>query len=150
MPTGQPQKPEKLMDQVRKVLRLHHYAIRTERAYCDWIRRYVKFHGMKSRGDLQDGKAKVELFLTDLAVRATRRKKIPTVLTPEEALQVIGLLSGSPQLVVKLLYGSGLRLLEALRLRVKDIDFKMLTVTVRGGKGGEDWVRVNRFAPRDF
>lgn len=184
MPTGQPQKPEKLMDQVRKVLRLHHYAIRTERAYCDWIRRYVKFHGMKSRGDLQDGKAKVELFLTDLAVRggvavatqnqafnallflygrvleqplegvdavrATRRKKIPTVLTPEEALQVIGLLSGSPQLVVKLLYGSGLRLLEALRLRVKDIDFKMLTVTVRGGKGGEDRVRVNRFAPRDF
>lgn len=61
MPSGQPEKQEKLMDKVRAVLRLNHYAIRTERAYCDWIRRYVKFHGMKSRADLQDGKAKVEV-----------------------------------------------------------------------------------------
>jgi hypothetical protein len=40
----------KLMDQVREVLRVKHYAIRTEQAYCDWIRRYVRFHGMRSRG----------------------------------------------------------------------------------------------------
>jgi hypothetical protein len=56
------------MEQVRGVLRLHHYALRTEQAYCDWIRRYVKFHGMKSREDLLDGKRKVEAFLTHLAV----------------------------------------------------------------------------------
>src|SRR5437762_11752891 len=42
----------KLMDQVREVLRLKHYSIRTERCYCDWIRRYVKFHHMKNRTDL--------------------------------------------------------------------------------------------------
>lgn len=42
----------KLLDQVREVMRLKHYSIRTERCYCDWIRRYIKFHGMRSREDL--------------------------------------------------------------------------------------------------
>ena len=42
----------KLMDQVREVLRLRHYSIRTERCYCDWIRRYIKFHHLRSRADL--------------------------------------------------------------------------------------------------
>jgi integron integrase len=159
---------------MRSVLRLHRYAVRTERAYCDWVRRYVKFHGMKSREDLAGGKAKVEAFLTDLAVRgqvaaatqnqafqallflygrvleqplegvdalrAARQPRVPEVLTPEEARRVIALLNGVPQLVVKLIYGSGLRLMEALRLRIKDVDFKLLSVTVRGGKGGLDRV----------
>ena len=58
----------KLMDQVREVLRVKHYAIRTERAYCDWIKRYVHFHRMRSREDLFPGTDKVELFLSDLAV----------------------------------------------------------------------------------
>jgi hypothetical protein len=58
----------KLMDQVREVLRLKHYAIRTERCYCDWIRRYIRFHRMKSRQELVPGTAKVEEFLGDLAV----------------------------------------------------------------------------------
>jgi len=58
----------KLMDQVREVLRLKHYSIRTERCYCDWIRRYIRFHKMRSREDLAPGKAKIELFLSDLAV----------------------------------------------------------------------------------
>ena len=42
----------KLLDQVREVMRLKHYSIRTEKAYCDWVRRYVKFHGMQSREEL--------------------------------------------------------------------------------------------------
>ena len=62
-----PQAP-KLMDQVRNYMRLHHYSLHTERAYCDWIRRYVSFHHMKSRDDLQDGERKIEEFLTHLAV----------------------------------------------------------------------------------
>jgi integrase len=74
------------------------------------------------------------------AVRARKARRVPAVLTPEEARRVIALLSGAPQLVVKLLYGSGLRLMEALRLRVKDLDFRMLSVTVRDGKGGKDRV----------
>lgn len=65
---GQPAKTPKLLDQVRAVLRVQRYALRTERAYCDWVRRYVKFHGMKSREDLAGGTRKVEAFLTHLAV----------------------------------------------------------------------------------
>ena len=59
----------KLLDQVREVMRLKHYSIRTERCYCDWIRRYVKYHGMRRREDLQGAEPKVEAFLSDLAVR---------------------------------------------------------------------------------
>ena len=59
----------KLLDQVREVMRLKHYSIRTERCYCDWIRRYIHFHKMKLREELtQEPKAKMELFLSDLAV----------------------------------------------------------------------------------
>ena len=50
----------RLMEQVREIMRLRHYAIRTEEAYCDWIRRYVKFHGMRSREELFPGTTKVE------------------------------------------------------------------------------------------
>ena len=59
----------KLLDQIRNVLRLHHYSIHTERAYLDWIRRYVHFHQMRSREDLADGERKIEAFFTDLAAR---------------------------------------------------------------------------------
>ena len=59
----------KLLDQVREVMRLKHYSIRTEKAYCDWIRRYVKFHGMQSREELQPTEAKMELFISDLAAK---------------------------------------------------------------------------------
>jgi hypothetical protein len=58
----------KLMDQVREVLRVKHYALRTEQAYCEWIRRYVKFHRMRSREELFPGTDRVELLLSDLAV----------------------------------------------------------------------------------
>ena len=56
------------MDQVRELLRVRHYAIRTEQSYCDWIRRYIRFHGMRSREELIPGTGKVEMFLSDLAV----------------------------------------------------------------------------------
>ncbi len=60
---------------------------------------------------------------------------LPSVLTHEEAITVITQLSGIYQIVAKLLYGSGLRLSEALRLRVKDIDFAQTQIVVRDGKG---------------
>jgi site-specific recombinase XerD len=56
------------------------------------------------------------------AMRAKKPKRLPTVLTKEEALTVLGRLSGTHQIMAKLLYGSGLRLMECLRLRVKDIN----------------------------
>ena len=58
----------KLLDQVCEVMRLKHYSIRTERCYCDWIRRYIRFHHMRSREDLQGAETKIEQFLSDLAV----------------------------------------------------------------------------------
>jgi site-specific recombinase XerD len=58
----------KLLEQVREIMRLRHYSIRTEQSYGDWIRRYVRFHRMRSRAELTPGEAKVEQFLSDLAV----------------------------------------------------------------------------------
>jgi integron integrase len=168
----------KILDQIRQVLRLHHYSIHTERAYLDWIKRYIAFHRMKSRDDLAEGEQKIEAFLTHLvvdqrvaaatqnqamnalvflykrvleqplnetinAVRAKKKMNVPVVLTRDEVMQVIPLLEGVPQLVVKLLYGSGLRIMEAVRLRVKDVDFQMKQITVRSGKGDKD--RVTTF-----
>src|SRR5437870_8879416 len=58
----------KLLEQVKEVMRLRHYSIRTEQCYCDWIRRYVRFHQMRSREEMFPGAEKVEVFLSDLAV----------------------------------------------------------------------------------
>ena len=71
-------------------------------------------------------------------VRAKRRRRLPVVLTRDEVHRVLGALEGRERLVLTLLYGSGLRLMEGLRLRVKDIDFSYGQVTVREGKGGKD------------
>ncbi len=66
-------------------------------------------------------------------IRAERPKHLPTVLTHQEAPAVLDKLSGVSQLMAKLLYGSGLRLMECLRLRVKDIDFGNQQIIARGG-----------------
>ena len=68
MPGSTSSQPPKLLDQVRQVLRLHHDAIHTQRAYLEWIVRYVRFHGMRSRRDLFPAEPKSESCLTDLAV----------------------------------------------------------------------------------
>jgi integron integrase len=75
-------------------------------------------------------------------VRARRPKRLPAVLTREEAGAVLAQMSGAPRLVCMLLYGSGLRLLEALQLRVKDLDFGRREITVRDGKGGKDRITM--------
>jgi integrase len=146
-------RPKKLLDQVRDVIRLKHYAISTEKAYVNWIKRYILFHGKRHPREM--GAIEVEAFLTHLAVdqqvtastqnqalnallflyrevlhkeltdpiaprRAKRSKYLPTVLTREETLRVIAHLSGTHQLIARILYGSGVRLMECLRLRVKD------------------------------
>ena len=48
-------KSRKILDEVRDVMRLHHYSIHTERTYCDWIKRYIRYHNMTGRQDLIDG-----------------------------------------------------------------------------------------------
>ena len=74
--------------------------------------------------------------------RAKRPKRLPVVLTPAEVGAVLARLDGPPRLVAGLLYGSGLRLLEALRLRVKDIGLDEGQLVVREGKGDRDRVTV--------
>jgi len=165
---------KKLLDQVRDVLRLKHYAYRTEQAYVDWITRYILFHGKRHPQDM--GSAEVQAFLTHLAVEknvaastqtqalsallflyrevlhqdldhidalhAKKPQRLPTVLTRDETLRVIGGMKGVHQLMAKLLYGSGLRLMECVRLRVKDIDFAQQQLIVRDGKGEHDRVTL--------
>src|SRR5262249_45956934 len=171
--TGEPNNTPRLLEQVRNAMRIQHYSIHTERSYLDWIKRYTKFHHMARREDLNGAEAKIESFLTDLAVnqkvsastqnqamnalvflyrqvlkaaldekidavRAERKVNVPVVLTPDEVAKLLPFLQGEAQLIVKLLYGSGLRIMEAVRLRVKDIDATMKQVTVRSGKGDKD------------
>ncbi len=62
------EKDKKILDEMMEVMRRRHYSIHTERSYCDWVKRYILFHKMKSRDDLSGGEKKVEAFLTDLAV----------------------------------------------------------------------------------
>jgi integron integrase len=75
-------------------------------------------------------------------VRARRRRHLPVVLTRDEARQVLSYLEGTDRLFLTLLYGTGLRLMEGLRLRVKDLDFACSQITVRDGKGGKDRVTM--------
>jgi integron integrase len=79
-----------------------------------------------------------ELEYVDGIERAKRPQRVPTVLTSSEVQRVLAQLSGIHRLMASLLYGAGLRLMECVRLRVKDIDFEYQQITVRDGKGEKD------------
>ncbi|MBE9503566.1 MAG: integron integrase [Proteobacteria bacterium] len=167
--------PKKLLDQVRDLIRVKHYSIRTEQAYISWIRRYIYFHNKRHPKDM--GKAEIEAFLTHLAVdmkvasstqnqafnallflyrnvlnidfgddinavRAKKPKKLPSVMTESEVGRVLDALDGVHKLMAMLLYGCGLRAMECLRLRVKDIGFEEQQLMVRDGKGSKDRITV--------
>ncbi|GLC24602.1 integron integrase [Roseisolibacter agri] len=167
---------ERLLPTLARTLRVRHYSRRMEVAYCAWVRRFVRYHGLRHPREL--GERDVEAFLTHLAVdrrvaaptqnqalaallflyrdvlrrplalpehavRAKHLPRLPVVLTRGEAWAAIDALRGAPAgrtpaLVATLLYGSGLRLSEALHLRVKDVDFARGEILVRGGKGAKD------------
>lgn len=165
----------KLLDQVRAVIRSKHYSRRTEESYVDWIRRYIRFHGLRHPRDMSA--AEIASFLTHLAVdlevaastqnqarsallflyrevlgidleapedviAAKMPRRLPVVLTRVEVHAVLGQLFGVHRLMAQLLYGSGLRLMECVRLRVKDLDFARRELTVRDGKGMRDRVTM--------
>ena len=105
---------------------------------------------MKSREDLANGERKIEAFLTHLAVdeqvasaewddqrcESGQESERASGSDPRGGCQDhISLPESVPTLIVKLLYGSGLRIMEAVRLRIKDVDFQMKQITVRSGKG---------------
>ncbi len=85
---------------------------------------------------------KQDLPWLDHIVKARKPRRLPLVLTREETRALLAQLSGVYWLVGTLLYGGGLRLMECLRLRVQDLDFKRSQIMVRGGKGGKDRVTV--------
>ncbi|MCL4801667.1 MAG: integron integrase [Burkholderiales bacterium] len=84
----------------------------------------------------------VELPWLDGIETAKRPARLPVVLTREEVRSVLARTSGTPGLILRLLYGSGLRIMEALRLRVKDVDFARREIVVRDGKGARDRVTM--------
>lgn len=162
----------KLMDQVRQVLRYHHYAYRTEQTYRDWILRYIKFHGAKKHPKYM-GKIEIDAFLSHLAVnrkvsaatqkqalnaiiflyrhvldieiseklepvRAKKHPRLPVVMSQTEVQNVLSRMAGIHKLMAKLLYGGGLRLMECIRLRIKDLDFDQKLIYIRSGKGRKD------------
>jgi integron integrase len=165
--------PSSLLSQLREAMRVRHYTIRTERAYVDWVKRFVRFHGMRHPGEL--GAAEISAFLNWLAnerdvaastqnqalsalvflytrvlnrpperladlVRARKPDRLPSVFTEQEVLKVLAQLEGPSWLMAALLYGSGLRLMECVRLRVKDVDLGYRCILVRDGKGRRDRV----------
>jgi integron integrase len=171
LPAAPKQGKPKLLDQVRQLMRLRHYSLRTEEAYVGWIRRYILFHGKRHPRELDE--KHVSEFLSSLAIngrvaastqnqalnallflykevlqrelgfigdtlRVKRPPKVPAVLAPDEVRAVLSHLDGQYRLMGQLLYGSGLRLLECLRLRVKDVDLHYLHITVRDPKGGRE------------
>jgi integron integrase len=85
---------------------------------------------------------KKEIEMPPSMVRPGRPKRLPTVLTPTEATRVLAQLQGVAKIMTKLLYGSGLRLMECMRLRVRDIDFENRQIIVRDGKGENDRATV--------
>ena len=76
------------------------------------------------------------------SVRAKRSQNVPTVMSLEETSKIFKALEGTHRLMAMLLYGCGLRLMECVRLRVKDVDFSMNQIVVRNGKGAKDRVTI--------
>ena len=85
---------------------------------------------------------KVELPWLDEVITARTQRKLPVVLTTHEVRALLQEMNGVTALVASLLYGTGMRLLEGLRLRVKDVEFERRELLVRDGKGGKDRVTV--------
>lgn len=83
-----------------------------------------------------------ELPWLDRLQRPRRPQRLPVILSVEEVQAVLARMDGKHALLARLLYGTGMRIMEALRLRVKDVDFAHRTLIVREGKGNKDRVLV--------
>src|SRR5213594_2106194 len=85
---------------------------------------------------------KHEIGWLEKVERAKKPPKLPVVLSRMEVKRIFAHLHGVPKLMAGLLYGSGLRLMECVRLRVKDVDFELAQITVRDAKGGKDRITM--------
>ena len=84
----------------------------------------------------------VDLPWLSEVIQAKRQPRLPVVLTPGEVRTLLGQMEGGMALVAQVLYGTGMRLMEGLRLRVKDVEFERREIVVRDGKGGKDRVTM--------
>jgi len=160
-----------LLDRLRAEVRVRHYSIRTEHAYCDWVKRYCHFHDLRHPKDM--GAPEINAFLSYLAtdcnvaastqnqalnalvflykrvldrdpgdlghvIRAKRPQKLPVVLSLDEVARLLANLNGVQRIMAELMYATGMRIIELVRLRVKDIDFERNQIVVREGKGKKD------------
>lgn len=165
----------RLLDEVRRQIRIRHYAYSTERTYVYWAKFFVRFHRMRHPREM--GAAEVEAFLSYLAserkvsastqnqakaallflykavlgidlpwlrelVSAQGSRRLPVVLTRQEVKTLLEALQGTSWLIASLLYGTGMRVIEGLRLRVKDLDLERREIVVREGKGGKDRITM--------
>jgi len=93
---------------------------------------------------------KTNLDWLEDVVRARQPRRLPTVLSRDEVAAVISRLEGTVQIIVLLLYGTGMRILECLRLRVQDVDFDLGHITIRRPKGGRDRTTMLPRSVRDL
>lgn len=169
------QRSPKLLDRVRSACRRRTYSYHTEKAYIQWIRRFILFHNTTHPRHLSA--TDIRAFLSHLATdrhvaastqnqalnalvflykevlrlpvgdlttirRARRPRTLPTVLSRYEVRALFRHLTGVNGCVAKLLYGAGLRVSEALRLRIKDLDTQNKQLVVRSGKGKKDRITM--------
>lgn len=163
----------RLLDQMRALIRVKHYSLRTEKSYLYWVKFFIRWSGMRHPADM--GAPEIESFLSMLAsernvaastqnqalaallflyrdlldidlpwldgiTRAKKPARLPVVLSQAEVAAILQHAHGTHGLIIRLLYGTGMRLMEAMRLRVKDIEFDSRIIIVRGGKGDKDRV----------
>ncbi|MGH9851458.1 MAG: integron integrase [Blastocatellia bacterium] len=156
-------------------MRLRGMSYQTEKAYADWIKRFIIFHNKRHPKEM--GATEIRDFLAHLVndrnvapstqnqalhallflyrevlqielpmigdlQPAKKGTRAPVVFTREEVEAILSKMEGTKKMMASLLYGTGMRLSELLRLRVKDIDFQMNQITVRQGKGGKDRVTM--------
>jgi integron integrase len=163
-----------LIQQLQRQLRILHYSRRTEKAYVQWVQRFMKHVGTQDLTTI--GEQEITEFIGHLAVdqdvaastqnqafsallfvfqkvmgreikmvdavRAKKPSRLPEVMSPQEVAQLLAQFGGRDLLIAQLLYGAGLRHMECLRLRVKDVHFDTGQIVVRDGKGAKDRVTV--------
>ena len=160
----------RLLDQMRQVIRVKHYSIRTEKTYLSWVKQFIRWSGMRHPADM--GAPEIEAFLSMLAnqrdvagstqnqalaallflykqvlgielpwldgiTRAKKPARLPVVLSPAEVSAVLGNTKSVNGLIIRLLYGTGMRLMEGLRLGAALWRFWAASGRLREGR---DWL----------
>jgi integron integrase len=163
---------KRLIDSLRRIIRIKNMAMATEETYVHWNCRFIRFcfqmlgqspqaagppaitayldllalernvapatqkQALNAMAFLMKNVLGIEEFMLDHITPARGQRRPPVVMTREEVRSVFARMEDPWKLIAQVMYGSGLRLMEAMRLRVKDLDFGQGTITIHDGKGG--------------